>query len=770
MKKNRFVAIFLLVALMLSSLATPVLPTSTAEAKTKTVLTKGYPTTEYERAIYYGFTADGVTEKQAAKKTMTYKSFSAMLGKMIKKYDKSKYKTWQKLTKNAPKKIIKRDGAMVALLYAAETVGLNTVNSDWHEYNDYDFWSKASLDYPVFNYQKKIKKKVDPAYDGEEATRRLDASFLYMTRRRSCVTKNTLLMPTGSDWKLEKKLTAKDAALAVVRLYESDDVVAYKTANALLKQVLKTSKAKAIVSAANKRRAAIRNSATEIVKSDTFIQGKTYTGTAYYLSNNGSDANDGKSEKTPWQSLSMLRQNGLLHYGDAVFFERGSMWYAADGFNIDNVEGLTFSAYGTGEKPKFYGSIENSSGAEKWSLYYQGSDGRKIWKYYKKMPDAGVVVFNGGKSFAKRDTPLWDGTNYYPIENYTLRKTAYDVKKDLPNLYAFPELEYPKTPYDEKYVFLKSPNTSGGFAYVEGDFYLRCDKGNPGSVYSEIQISTPHSFLNGMADYGTIDNLCLSYSTQTAAGGADSEKADSHLIFQNSECAWMGGGVYEYVTDPAPAVSVMGGGFNVNGSDETIQSCYAHHCYQEGVTLEAFSMNDGMIENITMNGNLNEYCMMGDMLINWDSTVRPSHQFKNFYYTDNMVLYSGFENFYTVDPAITEKGTYLDTLGGVISCDARAFGLMTAPDGKNAYTGTFSVSNNTFAFSANKLIEISCFTNEYSRVFHGNTYAQIPGYGWLSAYFDIEGDNAERPRTVNPNTAIKTKLNDTTAKIIRFDK
>ena len=43
-----------------------------------------------------------------------------------------------------------------------------------------------------------------------------------------------------------------------------------------------------------------------------------------------------------------------------------------------------------GNKPGLYGSVENGGGAEKWSLWYEGEDGRKIWVYYRPMLDCGV--------------------------------------------------------------------------------------------------------------------------------------------------------------------------------------------------------------------------------------------------------------------------------------------------------------------------------------------------------------------------------------------
>lgn len=71
--------------------------------------------------------------------------------------------------------------------------------------------------------------------------------------------------------------------------------------------------------------------------------------------------------------------------------------------------------------------------------------------------------------------------------------------------------------------------------------------------------------------------------------------------------------------------------------------------------------------------------------------------------------------------------------------------------------------------NAGKLVEISTFTEEYSKVFNHNTYAQLPGFAWLSAYSEAEGTWHSRPRMINPKAAIIDKMGDKRAKIIRFD-
>ena len=80
---------------------------------------------------------------------------------------------------------------------------------------------------------------------------------------------------------------------------------------------------------------------TQIVKSDEWIPGQTYTGTAYYVSPNGNDEWDGLTPETPKQSLKWVmavsrgKFEQILEPGDAVFFERGGVYR----YDLKNTQG-----------------------------------------------------------------------------------------------------------------------------------------------------------------------------------------------------------------------------------------------------------------------------------------------------------------------------------------------------------------------------------------------------------------------------------------------
>ncbi len=100
-----------------------------------------------------------------------------------------------------------------------------------------------------------------------------------------------------------------------------------------------------------------------------------FTGRAtdYYVSSSqGSDDNSGTSTTAPWQSLDKVNATSFQP-GDNILFKRGDSWTGTITVSSSGTEGnpITYGAYGTGDKPKIYGS-EVITGWE----HYKGN----IWK------------------------------------------------------------------------------------------------------------------------------------------------------------------------------------------------------------------------------------------------------------------------------------------------------------------------------------------------------------------------------------------------------
>jgi len=524
-------------------------------------------------------------------------------------------------------------------------------------------------------------------------------------------------------------------------MYKADasDLVEKETepADPVLREVY--SKADALI-------AEILNSKTEIQKSDSFIPGETYTGTAYYISNKGSDANDGLSPDTAFASVSPLEQVSL-GYGDAVFFERGSTWRALElPANLGRISGVTYSAYGEGEKPRIYGSEENGAGGEKWTLYHSDDSGKKIWLYYRDMTEIGAIALDG-EIPVHRDIAYWDNGQYFVMDKeqkYWLMKTPYSVEDNLPDMYCFPELIYPETEdaiwNDE--ISVSRDWVNGTSQRPEVKLYFRCDEGNPGELYDSIEFLQPYSFAAYMEGGDTVlDNLCISYSCLTIGTGADG------WVVQNCEIGWGGGAVCNYSSvikdreDYLTAALALnyekfgrrGGTLSLNNSRSTARSNYVHHAFQEGISLETFD-DDIVASDVLICGNLIEKCNQAILLCNWETEADPARGFKNLLVENNIVLDTAVDSLYNAKWEYQHSGA----------------GAITIQGGPNCHDGSVHVINNVFAISEGPLVVLAQ-PNEYMKVFSNNTYIQREGgteiiIGWDSRYslednaFELMGD------------------------------
>lgn len=74
--------------------------------------------------------------------------------------------------------------------------------------------------------------------------------------------------------------------------------------------------------------------------------------------------------------------------------------------------GVTYSAYGEGDKPAIYGSPENGAGAEKWELL-EGTD--NIWVFYKDVLECGTIVLDESIWMSKINPYIKDGQFLIPL-------------------------------------------------------------------------------------------------------------------------------------------------------------------------------------------------------------------------------------------------------------------------------------------------------------------------------------------------------------------
>jgi hypothetical protein len=126
--------------------------------------------------------------------------------------------------------------------------------------------------------------------------------------------------------------------------------------------------------------------------------------TTYYVSSSGNDANSGTSEDSPWRSLEKVNKFFKFNPGDQVLFRRGDEWVGTLKVNVSGTSkhSIVYNAYGTGDKPKFYGS-EKITG---WTLH-----SGNIYKANVKKTDIKQLFLNGKRMKIAR----YPDEGYFPI-------------------------------------------------------------------------------------------------------------------------------------------------------------------------------------------------------------------------------------------------------------------------------------------------------------------------------------------------------------------
>ena len=305
------------------------------------------------------------------------------------------------------------------------------------------------------------------------------------------------------------------------------------------------------------------------------------TGTTYYVSPNGNDANNGKSPQTAWQTLAAVSNRQVqFRSGDAVLLERGGVYRYAGSVKLAN--GVYYGAYGTGDKPCIYGSTQNYVQAT-WK-----NQGGNIWMLDKGLgSDVGLVVFNHGEQVG------WKRSS----------------KSALTKNYDF---------YSDK---------SNGYRV-----YLYLDK-DPSKSFTSIEIGADNRILlmdSGAKDI-TIENLTIKYTGAHAIRGSNC----SHITVRNCEIGYVGGSI---LSGYGNGSTRYGNGieFMSDSQNVLIENCWLYQIYDSGVTHQG----DGnfQINNFVVKDCLIEYCGMGSIEY-WHT---KGAVMGDILYTGNLLRYAGY--------------------------------------------------------------------------------------------------------------------------------
>jgi hypothetical protein len=311
--------------------------------------------------------------------------------------------------------------------------------------------------------------------------------------------------------------------------------------------------------------------------------------TCYYVSNSGSDSNDGKTPGKAWATLAKVSEANLSG-GDAVLFERNGLWRGS----LTAKEGVSYSAYGKGEKPKIFGSLQNYSVKGKWLK----TETNNVYVYDQALEnDAGLLVFNNGVAHSYKKVIGIDGFS----------GAISELKNDLEMYHNI----------NDKRVFLYS------------------DKGNPADRYSSVEFCLKDHIIKIKGDNVLIDNLCIKY------GGAHGIGSGSRngLRVTNCEMGWIGGSIQQKTTRYGNAIEIYGG-----CKDYYVDHCYIYQVYDAGITHQyknPTATKTIIMENVTYTNNLIEYCIYSIEYF-LDQTNSEMDMMKNILIKDNICRFAGY--------------------------------------------------------------------------------------------------------------------------------
>lgn len=335
----------------------------------------------------------------------------------------------------------------------------------------------------------------------------------------------------------------------------------------------------------------------------TLPDAPTSGGCVYYVSADGNDKNDGRSEATPWKTLSRVSSFEFAE-GDEVRFRRGDVFR---GF-VKTRPSVKYCAYGVGEKPRLYGSEKDYADPALWEIY---DPEKHIWKLKEKALDCGTLVFNGGEAHSRKLIPSYRGGRF--VCRYDEEKEFIISEEMTENLDVFCKIDS---------VLTEKPSKGEDFPIPaldwesRGELYLRCDAGNPGEVFDSIEsLARRHMFFVGRNEGVTIENICIKYvGTHAISAGTT-----RNLHAEGCEIGWIGGAIQHYAgTDPnypegrRGSVTRFGNGVEIYGgcNGYTVKDCYIYQVYDAAITHQITTSGKPFeLKNIKYIGNLVENCV-----------------------------------------------------------------------------------------------------------------------------------------------------------------
>lgn len=321
-------------------------------------------------------------------------------------------------------------------------------------------------------------------------------------------------------------------------------------------------------------------------------------GNVYYIATNGNMDADGLSERfpVPFEKLSFLP----LKEGDTVLFRRGDVFRG----KISAAGGVTYSAYGEGEKPVINGSAMNYADETLWTE----TEYPNVYLLKEPVRNAGIIVLNY----------TYEPGNFFELtaRHRTAGAGGFSGAQDL----------------HEDTEFFSDLKTD--------KLYFYSTHGNPGAYYRSIDIGTcgdvirVHQWTNNV----TVDNLHI---TVGGSHGVGSEST-VNLTVRNCVINWIGGSILTGFlgTDTVRygnAVEIFG-----SADGYYVHNNWLYQIYDTGVTHQFNEVwrDHNVMQNVEYRDNLIEYCFWS--IEYYNDAPGKTHTTKNVFIHDNFCRFNGY--------------------------------------------------------------------------------------------------------------------------------
>ena len=456
--------------------------------------------------------------------------------------------------------------------------------------------------------------------------------------------------------------------------------------------------------------------------------------TVYYVSNDGSDSNNGTSPSKPWKTIAKVNSASLPR-NCYVCFKRGDTWR---GEYLSAQPGVTYTAYGTGAKPIICGSPFDGAKSE----YWEQTDTKNVWKWVgPEFPDGnvGAMVFNGGESYAvKTSIRVEKSGNSFSYFSLTTNDPFDGLYRNLyKDLYFYHDISFTVLMKDD------TEYTHNG----TGNLYLYSTS-NPGSRFHSIEFNVGKKNLIDVrttndvtVDNVTIDNLCLRYSGTNGVGANGNTTPVKNLRVQNCEFAWIGGCTQvshlgrNWQTRFGNAVSIYGAcdGYYCENN-------YVHQVYDSGFSVQANFYNVSLtirvnlyMKNVQYRNNVIEYCEMP--IENWASDIQEDNpsRYEHVLIEGNQIWYAGY--------GLCESRPIIDRNWSA------AIKARCSATGNRAYD--YKIKNNVIALW--KIRAVQCTSNLFNPEDGSDSVADFSGNIYVGTYGKkfgqvevVTGENRDR--------------------------